>query len=112
MLALSLIALFIPVERYRPSCWIHLDRLGFEGRMREDCIAWLTDRLRDEGFSRGGFNAERKGDLLRISGTVRNRFGNSEREEEPYDFNDGQPGHYEAATLEPRGRGAALPDAL
>lgn len=53
--------------------------------------------------SNGGFNAERNGDLLRITGTVRNRFGNSRSEQEAYDFNEGQPGHYEAATLEPRG---------
>lgn len=51
VLVLSLIVAFVPVERYRPACWIHLDRLGFEGRMREDYIAWLTDGLRDEGFA-------------------------------------------------------------
>ncbi|HYG85079.1 MAG TPA: hypothetical protein VD978_02370 [Azospirillum sp.] len=49
--ALLLIVLFVPVERYRPSCREHWNQINLEGPMREEYIGMLTQDMDREGFS-------------------------------------------------------------
>ncbi|NYZ14967.1 hypothetical protein HL658_20670 [Azospirillum sp. RWY-5-1] len=54
--------------------------------------------------STGGFDAQRAGDRLLVQGRVTNRLGSRKDDFETFDFNEGQPGHYEGTTLERRGQ--------
>lgn len=51
MLVALLVILFVPIERYHPSCRAGRENVQFSGPMREEYIAWLTEGLHDDEFS-------------------------------------------------------------
>lgn len=50
LVAALFVVLFVPVERYRPSCGGMWDPIYFEGSMRDEYVGMLTEALAEEGF--------------------------------------------------------------
>ena len=48
--AVLLVVLFVPVERYRPSCGGMWERTYFDGPMRDEYVGRLTEALTENGF--------------------------------------------------------------